>query len=116
MEWKKVEIDLYFSTPAKILEITRVTKIGNGRGARTLKEQWFSRARRVDENLALLLSPGIVTQHLGGLSLTVAVARKREIITVFVRKNLPHKRYVFGLAKQQNSCLADFLYAGEKVT
>jgi len=109
IELKKLEIELYFSTPMKIMEIRRVIRIGRRWGARTLEKKGFSGSRWVDENLALLLSPGIVTQCLGGLSLTIAVVGEGEVITIFIRKYFPHQWYVFGLAKQQDSRLVDFL-------
>jgi hypothetical protein len=109
MELKKLEIELYFSVPAEIMEIKWVIRVGRGRGARALEKKRFSGTRGVDKNLALLLSPSIVTQRLGGLSLKITVVCKSEVITIFVRKYFPHKRYVLGLAEQQNSRLVDFL-------
>jgi len=109
MVLKKLEIELYFRVPEEIMEIKRVIRVGRGRGARALEKKRFSGTRRVDKNLALLLSPAIVTQRLGELSLKIAVVCKSEVITVFVRKYFPHKRYVLGLAEQHDSCLVNFL-------
>ena len=109
MELKKLEIELYFRVLAEIMQIKRVIRAGRGRGARALEKKRFRGTGRVDENLALLLSPSIVTQRLGRLSLKIAVVCKSEVIAVFVRKYFPHKRYVIGLAEQQDSRLVDFL-------
>jgi hypothetical protein len=37
------------------------------------------------------------------------VVCKSEVVTVFIRKYFPHKRYVLGLAKQQDPHFVDFL-------
>jgi hypothetical protein len=109
MELRKLEIALYFSVPVEIIEVKRVFRVARGKGARTFEKKRYSRTRRVDKNLALLLSTSIVTQRLRGLSLKIAVVCKSEVITVFVRKYFPHQRNVLGLAKQQDSRLVDFL-------
>jgi hypothetical protein len=85
-----------------------------GRGVRTFEKDRLNRADGVDENLTLLLSPGVVAQRHGGRSITITVVCKGEVITVFVREYLPHEGYIFGLAEQQDPCLINFLYAYEE--